>query len=143
MYGEIDSIWSDWGMCDEASLIKAAKSDRGALCELCLRYSGRLYSNLRARTDSDDIAADLTQQVLLKAIRALPRYRKQGVPFSAWLFRIARNTLTDTQRRNRPTVPWDSLADMPDPGGPNEVETIALRRATEPRVRQLVNPLPR
>lgn len=135
-------FYPDWETSDEASLIEAAKSERAALSELCARYSGRLYSYLRARTESDDDAADLTQQVLLKAIAALPRYRERGLPFSAWLFRIARNTLTDTRRRRRTTIPWDSLAHMPGEGGPDEVETIALRRETEARVRCALSDLP-
>ncbi len=54
-----------------------------------MRYSGRLYSYLRVRTQGDQDAADLTQQVFVKAFNGLPRYRERGLPFGAWLIGIA------------------------------------------------------
>lgn len=68
-----------------------------------------IYRYLRSRASSDEEAADLTQQVFLKALDALPRYRDRGVPIAAWLFRIARNVATDAHRRRRGTVAWDLL----------------------------------
>ncbi|MDQ2741914.1 MAG: sigma-70 family RNA polymerase sigma factor, partial [Chloroflexota bacterium] len=96
------TIWpfarSGWLDCGEAALVRIVQTDPDAFGELCVRYSGRLYSYLRARTQSDEDAADLTQQVFVKAFNALPRYRERGLPFGAWLFRIARNLLIDVQR---------------------------------------------
>ena len=60
---------------DEPALIEAARTDADAFGELCGRYSTRLYGYLRARTNSDDDAADLTQQVFAKAMAALPAYQ--------------------------------------------------------------------
>jgi RNA polymerase sigma-70 factor, ECF subfamily len=42
-----------------------------------------------------ELAADITSDVFVKAILALPKYTYKGVPFSSWLFRIASNTLVD------------------------------------------------
>lgn len=126
---------------DEATLVQAARTDPEAFGELCNRYSPRLYSYLRARTDSDDDAADLTQQVLVKAMAALPRYRDRGAPFGAWLFRIARNLLTDTRRRQRATVSWDFLPDPLAPAAEDDLEAKILHAEVRARVRSLLGEL--
>ena len=90
------------------------------------RYADRVYSYLRARSTDDEDAADLTQQVFLKALDALPRYRAGRVPFAAWLFRIARNVAIDFHRRRRHTVAWDSIPEALHPAcdgdGPARLE---------------------
>src|SRR5579885_1907370 len=87
---------------DEA-LVQAAQQDVAAFSELYARYQDRIYTYLRTRTSQTEDAADLTQQVFVQAVAALPRYRMQGVTVAAWLFRIARNVATDWRRQQRPT----------------------------------------
>jgi RNA polymerase sigma-70 factor (ECF subfamily) len=65
------------------------------------RYRDRVYRYARTRTADDEDAADLTQQVFLRAIDALPQYSARRGPFPAWLFGIARNAATDLLRRQR------------------------------------------
>lgn len=86
---------------DEPSLIQAARLDPKAFGLLYQRYLTSIYRYLRARTPNEQAAADLTQQVFLKALASLPKYRPRGLPFAAWLFRIARNTAIDRYRRSR------------------------------------------
>src|SRR4051812_35888267 len=90
---------------DEAALVRAAAADASAFAALYERYVARVYRFVRPRCASSDEAADLTQQVFVKVAEALPGYRERGVPFVAWLFRIARNTTIDHARRRRPAVP--------------------------------------
>src|SRR5579871_5630622 len=75
-------------MEEEAGWIGAAQVDPVAFEPLYTRYRERVYRYVRTRLSSDEDAADLTQQVFLQAMAALPRYRPQGVPFAVWLFRI-------------------------------------------------------
>lgn len=105
----------DDGCADEAALVAAAQADPAAFGPVYRRYLPQLYRYLRSRLPTDEEAADGTQQVFLKALEALPNYRARGIPFVAWLFRIARNTLIDTQRRQRPAVPWESVPEAQQP----------------------------
>ncbi len=66
-----------------------------------------LYSHLNNRMDAED----LTGEVFLRAWRSLPRYRYQGAPFLAFLFRVARNALVDAYRRSS-TAATDTVADI-------------------------------
>jgi RNA polymerase sigma-70 factor, ECF subfamily len=99
---------------DENDMVEAAKNDISAFEILYQRYVDRIYRYMRTRSESDEDAADLTQQVFLQALRALPRYNVRGIPFAAWLFRIARHLATDRYRRIRNTISWDLLPDIAD-----------------------------
>ena len=112
---------------DEAPLIAAAQADPAAFDALYRRYLARVYRYLRAHVGSDDEAADLTQQVFLKALDALPRFRLRGPPFAAWLFQIAHHTVTDAYRRRRPTVAWETLPEALHPLAEQEPEAATLR----------------
>jgi RNA polymerase sigma-70 factor (ECF subfamily) len=120
---------------DETEVVRRAASDANALATLYQRYVAKVYRFLRVRCSSADETADLTQQVFLKMAEALPRYRERGVPFAAWLFRIARNAAIDHARRHRVTVPWDSLSDA---AAPDDVEEWVLHRETRAHVGALL-----
>src|SRR6266568_289845 len=94
---------------DEADLIRAAQVHRSAFAPLYQRYLPRVYCYVRARLASDEDAADLTQQIFLQVLDALPDYQPRGAPFAAWLFQIARNAVVDFYRRHKTVVSWDSL----------------------------------
>src|ERR671925_685301 len=123
---------------DESALVLAAQAEPAAFGALYHRYVTRVYRYLRVRTASEDDAADLTQQVFLQALDALPAYRARGVPFAAWLFRIARNAVTDYHRRRRTTVAWDRLPEALRRIDAGDPETAVLRREALARLRFLL-----
>src|SRR5437763_17100867 len=88
----------------EAPLIAAVQHDPAAFTQIYHLYLDRVYHYLRVRTPTPADAEDLTQQVFLRAWEALPGYQARGVPFAAWLFRIAHNLAADHARRARPSA---------------------------------------
>ena len=78
--------------------------DPNAFGELYDRYVERVYRYLYFRTGSHPEAEDLAEQVFLKAWEAIGRYRWQGRPFLAWLYRLAHNTHIDHVRTQKPTT---------------------------------------
>ena len=91
-------VWHD---VDDVQLLKIAKEgEPEAFGELYERYAQVIfrffYANLNNRFDAED----LTEEVFLRALRSLPKYRDQGFPFPAFLFRIAQNALVDHYRRS-------------------------------------------
>jgi RNA polymerase sigma-70 factor (ECF subfamily) len=78
--------------------------DANAFGELYDQFVERVYRYLYFRTGSHPEAEDLTEQVFLKAWEAIGRYRWQGRPFLAWLYRLAHNTHIDHVRTQKPTT---------------------------------------
>jgi RNA polymerase sigma-70 factor (ECF subfamily) len=83
---------------DEPTLVRAAQTDVQAFGALYDRYVQRVYRYCYYRTNSAPDAEDLTAQIFLATLEALPRYRQDG-HFAAWLFSIARKKVTDFHRR--------------------------------------------
>jgi len=83
---------------DELTLVRAAQTDAQAFGALYDRYVQRVYRYCYYRTNSAPDAEDLTAQIFLATLEALPRYRQDG-HFAAWLFSIARKKVADFHRR--------------------------------------------
>jgi RNA polymerase sigma-70 factor (ECF subfamily) len=83
---------------DEDKLIRKAKYDRQAFGELYERHLQKIYSYLFYRTGNHADAEDLTSKVFQKAYAHLPGYENLGLPFSAWLYRIAHNIVANWYR---------------------------------------------
>jgi RNA polymerase sigma-70 factor, ECF subfamily len=89
----------NWHEVDDVQLLKSAKDgEADAFGELYARYARVVYRFIFARIDDPLDAEDLTEDVFLKVWRSLSNYREQGFPFLAFLFRIARNSISDHYR---------------------------------------------
>ena len=115
------------------------RGDAAAMEALYDLYADRLYRYLLARVGNADIAADLTTELFLRVIKHIPRFRlnpdRPASSFSAWLYRIAANLVTDHHRAaNRlQQVALESeaplLADTPDPYQRSERQERVARLA--------------
>ena len=80
-------------------LVADAKAGDGrAFAALYDAYAPQLYRFLLLRVRQPADAEDLLQRVFMNVVQALPRYQDRGLPFGAWLFRIARNVAIDFDR---------------------------------------------
>ncbi len=80
-------------------LIERARRDRAAFGEIYDLYLRRVYAFCLAHSGGKEEAEDLTAQTFERALDAIDRYQERGVPFSAWLLRIAANVAVDRARR--------------------------------------------
>lgn len=113
-------------------LARQALADRAAFSSLYERYLARVFRYCSFRVGSAAEAEDITAQVFLDALRALPRYRPQG-NFAAWLFSIARRRCADHHRAAPP--PFELLDSLPEPGD-------AIAAARRERLNALLARLP-
>jgi RNA polymerase sigma-70 factor (ECF subfamily) len=85
---------------DEESLVRRAQHrDQEAFAQLYEEYFDGIYRYVVLRIGNEMEAEDVTQQVFLNALRSISSFRWKGVPFSAWLFRIAHNQVVDYLRK--------------------------------------------
>ena len=99
---------------EERLLVQAAQNDPAKFDALYELYFERIYYFLARRVRDRAIAEDLTSEVFHKALANLPSYEWRGVPFSAWLFRIAANALADQYKRASREQPSSGNASNPD-----------------------------
>lgn len=85
---------------DEESLIQKSIADPAAFKPLYEKYFKRIFLFVHHRVGDKSLSADITSQVFLKALLNIHRYSFRGLPFSAWLFRIALNECNDFFRKN-------------------------------------------
>ena len=112
----IDSIQNPPEHNDALLIQKAKDGDADAFGELYERYAEPVFRFIFSQTSNRLDAEDLTADVFLKAWRSLPRYKERGFSFSAYLFRIARNVLIDSRRKQKAvvTISEDEFMNMPD-----------------------------
>ena len=86
-------------LAQERLLVEAAQEDPMKFGEIYEKYFYVVYAYIGRRVGDRSTAEDLTADVFQKALEFLPRYVWRGVPFAAWLLRIATNVIVDRSRR--------------------------------------------
>ena len=86
---------------DELEVVNLAKSDPVNFEPLYRKYYEQIFRYVFHRVEDEALALDLTSQVFLKALNNLPKYEYRGVPFSSWLYRIAKSEVYQSYRDNK------------------------------------------
>ncbi len=118
-------------------MIEAAQRDRAAFAPLYERYVDQIFAYAHTLTRNREIAEDVTASTFAKAIEDLPRFEWRGVPYSAWLYRVAANLVARQARRPA----WLDL-DEHQPVDAASPEQIVEQRDREATVRAAVATLP-
>ena len=92
---------SDEEIKHEFEILQRAKKDTRAFGELYEKYFDRIFNYIFRQTDDEDLTADLCSQTFLLALKNLDKYEFRGVPFSAWLYRIASNEVNKHYRKQK------------------------------------------
>ncbi len=100
------------GLVEEATLVERARSDPEAFGALYDQYLPRVYRYIYARCGNHTDAEDLTAQTFHRALERIETYEWRGVPFAAWLFRIAHNLIVDRARRSPRSASLDGLGEQ-------------------------------
>lgn len=85
----------------EQELLLAAQKDSRKFSLLYDRYFEAIFRFIYRRTGRESLTADLCSQTFLKALQNLKKYQYRGVPFSAWLYRIASNEVNKYYRKTK------------------------------------------
>ncbi|MFH1486110.1 MAG: sigma-70 family RNA polymerase sigma factor [Chloroflexota bacterium] len=84
---------------EEGLVREAQQGNSDAFAQLYEEHLDRIYRYMVLRVGNKTEAEDLTEQVFLKALESIGKYRLRGAPFASWLFKIAHNLVVDYFRR--------------------------------------------
>lgn len=103
---------------EEDILARASQGDRDAFGLLYERYVERIFNYVYYRTGNTHDAEDLTARVFQRAMNHIKNYTDRGVPFSAWLYRIAHNLVANwhRDRSRKQEIPLDDIPILPSKG---------------------------
>ena len=127
---------------EESILIQRAKTDPEAFGVLYERYVDRIYNYVYYRTGNAADAEDLTARIFERAIKHIGNYKDQGVPFSAWLYRIAHNLVANWHRDNsrKKEIPLDDGYNVSYLG--DQPEAAILKTEEQEKLLVLIRQLP-
>lgn len=123
-------------MASEPLIQRGQRGDRDAIAELYELYVERIFRYVSYRVEGAADIQDLTAEVFVKMVEGLPKYRNSGIPFEAWLYRIASARIIDYRRRvqRRPQSELtesltDDFDETPEEAMVEQEELETLRRA--------------
>ncbi|MGO9972305.1 MAG: RNA polymerase sigma factor [Solirubrobacteraceae bacterium] len=108
-------------------MARAKEGDEEALRFLYVRYSHNIYGYVRSIVRDDHEAEDITQHVFAKLMTVLVKYDDRGIPFFAWLLRLARNLAIDHLRASR-AIPCEEVLSS-ETQSLNDIESALTVRA--------------
>ena len=121
---------------------RAQAGDAAAFAALYEEYSPTIYRFLRRRmAGPDEAIEDLTEDVFVKVYDKLDRYQERGLPFTAWLYRIAHNQMVDHVRKlpRLPTQSIDDTGEVPEHGSGRAFGQVLDRQVLAPSLAQLTD----
>ena len=129
----------------ESALVARAKTDPSAFGELYLRHVDQIYNYIYHRVGHVAEAEDLTARTFQRALSGMDGYVDRGLPFGAWLYRIAHNLTANWHRdqSRRVSVPLDGLdtgidgGEALDPLGDQIAARLLAHKRISEAVRQL------
>ncbi len=127
------SLAKGLALSEQDLITRARRGESQAWAEIYEEFFNKIYRFIFFKIGSQEEAEDLSSRVFLKAIESLGSFRWRGVPFSAWLFRIARNLVIDHHRRAASQRRYLEQASDPDPLPSAEEEAIKAVQHEEVR----------
>lgn len=130
---------------DDAALVARAKAEGEAFGVLYERYVKKIYNYMYYRTGNEHDAEDLTARVFQRALAHLEHYTERGLPFSAWLYRIAHNLVANWHRDQgrHKVLPLEHVASQELQAlGAERPEAMTETRQEREALRQAIRRLP-
>jgi RNA polymerase sigma-70 factor (ECF subfamily) len=111
---------------DERLLVEAAQKDPARFAELYELNFERVYAYIVRRVQDRAETEDLTAEVFHQALANIRRFEWRGIPFAAWLFRIAANLILDRWQQSGREIADDDVVEGAQVS-PAEIEEVELR----------------
>ena len=140
------SVSSEVEMLRDKTLVERAKTDPEAFGLIFDLYYPKILGYALKRVGEASAAEDITSETFVKALRGLWRYRWRGIPFSAWLYRIAGNEINMYLRKQKRSftsleIMIDAGFDRADNSAAEEREALEALLAEDEQMLKVMNAL--
>ena len=127
---------------EDDALSRASNGDKDAFGELYECHADRIFNYIYYRTGNVHDAEDLTARVFQRAMNHIQNYIDRGVPFSAWLYRIAHNLVANwhRDRSRKQEIPLDEAPILSSRG--DHPESSLVRTEEQDALLRLIRQLP-
>lgn len=128
----------------DPKLVELAKTDSDAFAQLYDFYFPKVYAFVMAKVGSKNAAEDIVSDVFMKLVENLPKYHDRGLPFSAWLFAVARNVLFDfyAKQKKHDVLPIEEGVEIKDENEEMAPAKVASSNELKDKVKTVMNKLP-
>lgn len=114
---------------DDTELVKRAqRGNKQAVGKLYDRHQPHIYRFVWSRVQHQQTAEDMTGEIFIRMVKNLPHYQDGGTPFRAWLYRIARNLLTDYFRQSARQISLDEVENLME--STESLDTVVQHKIT-------------
>lgn len=129
---------------EEQKLVEDAKTSTEAFGKLYDYYFPRVYAFVASKVNNRHDAEDLTGDIFMKVVENIGHFQWKGVPFAAWIFKIARNTLNDYYHKSSRTKvsDIDQAFDLKEDEEKTSPHKKAAQEELSVRVKKIMNQLP-
>lgn len=116
---------------EDQTVSQAIQGDQQAFSALYDTYIDSIYRFIYVRVEDQQTAEDIASAVFMKAWEKLGDYQQRGLPFRAWLFRIARNAVIDHYRTRKEVAPLEAAANAYDKQSLSLSEGVGIKIEAE------------
>ncbi len=129
---------------EEQQLVLDAKGNAESFGKLYDFYFPKVYAFVAAKVNGRDDAEDLVSDIFIKILEKIEKYEWRGLPFGAWVFRIARNAINDHYHKSSRTKvsDIDEAYDISEPEEKTSPHKKAIREELSGKVKSVLKDLP-
>lgn len=123
-------------------VVKTKQGDQNAFSELYDLFADRIYRFIRLKVSETEQAEDILQEVFIKAWQGAKKIEVKDLNFSAWLYRVASNTVNDHYRKSYRRPQTVSIEEFFQVSSPENIEESTDIKFDSEAVRKVVSQLP-
>ncbi len=125
-------------------IVELAKTDSDAFAQLYDFYLPKVFGFAMSKVGSRSAAEDVVSDVFMKVLKNLQKYEDRGLPFSAWIFTIARNVIFDhySKSKRSDSLPLNEGVEIKDKHDDLHPEKVAKHGELAGKVKEVMSQLP-
>ncbi len=131
-------------LAEQQKLVEEAKYSTESFGKLYDYYFPKVYAFVASKVRGTNDAEDITSDIFIKVLENIENYEWRGIPFTGWLFKIARNTLNNyyAGHNGKQTADIEKVYDLAEDEQKTSPSKKAAQEELSHHVKKILNELP-